>query len=161
MITLATVSRPGEQAYADRVTGSEDGADPTVGAPARGSGATVITDARVSTSAEMSSRMKRYAITMAFRTACFISMVFVRGPLLWVLFACAVFLPYVAVVVANQANQRTKKGSVSTAEPSAAPQLTTGKVQIIPGETISGEVVTGDVLDDRDGDGPDRRQRVA
>ena len=44
----------------------------------RGSG-TLITDARMSTSEEMSSRIRRYTITMAFRAACFISMVFVEG----------------------------------------------------------------------------------
>ena len=43
---------------------------------------------------------------MAFRTACFIAMIFVDGPLRWVLFAGAVVLPYIAVIVANQANQR-------------------------------------------------------
>ena len=43
-------------------------------------------------------------------------MIFVDGPLRWVLFAGAVLLPYVAVIVANQANQRQP----SAARPGAA-----------------------------------------
>ena len=95
----------------------------------------MITDARMGTSEEMSSRIRRYTITMAFRTACFISMIFVHGPFRWVLFACAVALPYVAVVVANQANQRTKPGRVEPGEPTDRPQLTVGE----PTEVISGD----------------------
>src|SRR3954466_11662395 len=91
------------------------------------SSAPVITDARMGTSEEMSSRIRRYTITMAFRTACFISMIFVHGPFRWVLFACAVALPYVAVIVANQANQRTSRGRVEHAEPTELPQLTAGE----------------------------------
>ena len=45
----------------------------------------------------MRSRVRRYTLTMAFRTACFISMVFVPGPMRWVLFACALVLPYIAL----------------------------------------------------------------
>ena len=71
-----------------------------------GASATVITDARTAASAEMSARIKRYSITMAFRTACFLAMIWVEGPLRWVLFACAVFLPYMAVLAANQAKRR-------------------------------------------------------
>ena len=59
----------------------------------------------------MSSRIRRYTITMAFRTACFISMIFVHGPFRWVLFACAVALPYVAVIWPTRRTQRTKPGA--------------------------------------------------
>ena len=86
---------------------------------------------------------------MAFRTACFIAMVIVDGPMRWVLFGCAVILPYVAVVGANQVNQRTRKNRVSRAEPPDRPQLTTG-----PPEP---EVVTGGVAGDDDRNRPDRK----
>ena len=75
----------------------------------RGSG-TLITDARMGTSEEMSSRIRRYTITMAFRAACFISMVFVDGVFRWVLFACAVVLPFIAVIAANQVDQHFREG---------------------------------------------------
>ena len=124
-----------EQAYADTV--SESQGQPS--SSRRGSTA-LITDAREPASAEMRSRVRRYTITMAFRTACFIAMVVVDGPMRWVLFACAVILPYVAVVGANQVNQRTRKNLVSRAEPADRPQLTTG-----PSEP---EVVSGGVAGD-------------
>lgn len=101
----------------------------------------VITDARGATSVEHDSRVKRYAWTMAFRTACFVSMIIVEGPLRWVLFAGAVFLPYVAVVFANQANQRHQPSQVNRADPIDRPQLTTG-----PGDTDA-EVIVGTITD--------------
>ncbi len=122
---------PAEQAYADTVTDT-----PSEHQTGRHGSAAVITDARMGTSEEMSSRIRRYTITMAFRTACFISMIFVHGPFRWILFACAVALPYVAVVMANQAKQRTKPGRIEHAEPTELPQLTAGE----PTEVISGDV---------------------
>jgi hypothetical protein len=114
---------------------------------------TVITDAQTATSKEMSSRVKRYAITMGIRTACFISMIFVPGPLRWVLLAAAVFLPYLAVVLANQANTRTKVGPVNPGDPTPMPQLTAGDPppQVIHGDTAAGQ----------DDDERDRHERVA
>lgn len=123
---------------------SDTQAQPRTGAHA----VPVITDARSATSVEHDSRVKRYALTMAFRTACFVSMIFVDGPLRWVLFAGAVLLPYVAVVVANQANQRHQPGQVDRADPIDRPQLTTG-----PDEA---DVITGTIAD---GDEPAGRER--
>jgi hypothetical protein len=109
--------------------------------------ATVITDARSASSREMSGRVRRYTITMAFRMACFLSMIFVQGWLRWVLLACAVFLPYIAVVLANQSDQRTGPGGlVERGAPSDAPQLTTGEQP----EVVVGEVVEGSHDEDED-----------
>jgi len=95
----------------------------------------VITDAATSRSRELRTREKRYAITMAFRTACFIAMVFVPGTLRWVLFACAVFLPYVAVLLANQRHERGPHAVVAPGAPIGAPQLTMGHdPQVIRGD---------------------------
>jgi hypothetical protein len=121
---------PVAQAYADTVTDI-----PNEHQTGRRGSAAVITDARMGTTEEMTSRIRRYTITMAFRTACFISMIFVNGPFRWVLFGCAVALPYVAVVMANQAKQRTKPGRVEPVEPAERPQLTVGE----PTEVISGD----------------------
>ncbi len=115
----------------------------------------MITDARSGASEEMSTRIRRYTITMAFRTACFISMIFVHGPFRWVMFGAAVLLPYIAVVLANQANQRTiTPDRIERGEPTNAPQLTVGE----PTEVISGDVVDGD---DRSDDAPVRDRNVA
>ena len=98
-----------------------------------GSGSTVITDARSAASTEMSSRIRRYTITMAFRTACFLSMIVVHGTFRWVLFGAAVLLPYVAVLLANQVNQRTVTHPGGSVEQIDAPQLTTGSYEVIDG----------------------------
>ena len=101
---------------------------PTIAETGRRGSAPLITDARMSTSEEMSSRIRNYTITMSFRAACFISMIFVHGVFRWVLFACAVVLPFIAVIAANQVNQhfRSGKKKVTHAIPTDRPQLTTG-----------------------------------
>jgi hypothetical protein len=104
----------------------------------RGKPATaIITDAPSASSKEMSSRIRRYTITMAFRTACFVSMIFVQGSLRWVLLALAIVLPYVAVVAANQADQRAPRGSLERGAPADAPQLMSGEHP----DVIAGDVV--------------------
>jgi hypothetical protein len=130
------------QAYADVVSDSEG----QVSSSRKGSTA-LITDARTPASEEMRSRVRRYTFTMAFRTACFISMVFVDGIARWVLFACALVLPYIAVIMANQANQRSIRKRASFSGAADRPQLTTGPSE--PG------AITGDPQ------GEHRDQRVA
>lgn len=119
----------------------------SVRGPAGRKAPAVITDAATGRSRELRGREKRYAITMGFRTACFIAMVFVPGPLRWVLFGCAVFLPYVAVVLANQSHQTGPQAVILPGAPLDAPQLTVGN---------DPDIISGD-LDDSDG----RQDRVA
>jgi type III secretory pathway component EscV len=107
--------------------------------------AAVITDARGAASQELSSRMRRYTIAMTFRLACFVGMAFVGGWLRWTLLAFAVFLPYVAVVLANQSDQRTVASQVEQGAPEGAAALTTGAEGVdLSGDVISGEVVADD-----------------
>lgn len=107
----------------------------------------VITDARPGASQEQWRRQKRYMITMGFRTACFVCMLFVPGAWRWVLFAGAVLLPYVAVVFANQVDNKGRSTPiVETGEPEDAPRLTVGDERILPGE----EDVEGDPSDPAD-----------
>jgi hypothetical protein len=102
------------------------------------SGATNITDARPGTSVEMSQRIRRYTVTMAFRTACFlVAVIFAHGWLQWVLFAGAVFLPYMAVLLANQADTKGSKRTVRRGAPDDAKQLTSGpSPAYVEGEVI-------------------------
>lgn len=66
-----------------------------------------ITTAPTSRSDELATRQRRYAISMTIRTVCFLAGVAVGpGWLRWVLMAGAVFLPYIAVVMANTEDQR-------------------------------------------------------
>lgn len=65
-----------------------------------------ITSATQSHSAEIRHREKRYMLTMGIRTACFVGAVvaYVSGLphwITWALVAASLFLPYVAVVMAN------------------------------------------------------------
>jgi hypothetical protein len=115
---------------------------PTIAETGRRGSAPLITDARMGTSEEMSSRIRRYTITMAFRAACFVSMIFVHGVFRWVLFACAVLLPFIAVIAANQVDQhfRAGKKKMTHAMPSERPQLTTGHSD----EEFNDEVVEED-----------------
>jgi type III secretory pathway component EscV len=124
------------------VTDRDVGTDtPIVAETGHRGSAPLITDARMGTSEEMSSRIRRYTITMAFRTACFVSMIFVPGVFRWVLFACAVVLPFIAVIAANQVNQHFRSGKKMThALPSERPQLTTGHND----EAINNEVFEED-----------------
>jgi Protein of unknown function (DUF3099) len=111
------------------VTDGEAGVKtPITAEPGRRGSAPLITDARMGTSEEMSARIRQYTITMSFRAACFISMVFVEGIFRWVLFAGAVVLPLVAVMAANQVNRHFRsRRKMTHALPPERPELTTGR----------------------------------
>lgn len=87
----------------------------------------------------MTQRVRRYTITMAFRTVCFlVAVIFAHGWLQWVLFGGALFLPYMAVLLANQANTKGLKHPVRRGAPSDALQLTAGpSPAFVEGEVIA------------------------
>ena len=61
-----------------------------------------ITSAERSHSDDIGARQRRYVISMAIRTVCFLLAVLSLGHwYMWAFLAGAAFLPYVAVVVAN------------------------------------------------------------
>ena len=70
---------------------------------------TNITSMAESAEEERRARMRQYLLTMAFRTVCVLLMAFVRGPLLWVIAASAIFLPWIAVMLATHMKQRRRK----------------------------------------------------
>jgi fatty-acid desaturase len=79
-----------------------------------------VTSAPESLAEEQARRIRRYLITMAIRTACFIgaAVAATRGYVWWVwgsLAVAAIVLPYVAVVMANAVRPRP---------PGAAPPVT-------------------------------------
>lgn len=65
-----------------------------------------ITDARTSHSDDLRHRQIRYLLSMLIRTLCFVGAVVVDSWLRWVLVVAAVFLPYIAVVMANAVSRR-------------------------------------------------------
>ena len=62
-----------------------------------------ITTATTGHSADIRSRQRRYVISMAVRTVCFVLAVVFRHvqPLMWAFIVASFLLPYVAVVMAN------------------------------------------------------------
>ena len=61
----------------------------------------IITDAALGLSADSSARTRKYLISMTIRTMCFIATILLPSPWRWVTLVGAIFLPYVAVVIAN------------------------------------------------------------
>ena len=66
-----------------------------------------ITTAATSRNEDIRARQRRYLFSMALRTVCFVAAVIVgSGLAMWILIAAAIFLPYVAVVMANAVTSR-------------------------------------------------------
>jgi hypothetical protein len=70
-----------------------------------------ITSAQKSLSSDQPGRQRRYFISMMVRTACFILTVVLPSPYRWIALVGAVFLPYVAVVVANAGRETIIPGA--------------------------------------------------
>ena len=70
-----------------------------------------ITSAQKSLSNDQPGRQRRYFISMMIRTACFILTVILPSPFRWFALAGAVFLPYIAVVVANAGRETIIPGA--------------------------------------------------
>lgn len=89
-----------------------------------------ITDAAWARTKDSDMRQRRYLITMAIRTGCFIALILVPYWWRWVFLVAAALLPAVAVVLGNATDRRT----IEAPEPDDArrPELTAGEV--IPGE---------------------------
>lgn len=72
-----------------------------------------ITTARTRRGEERDGRIRNYLVSMTVRVVCFGAAVAVGpGVLRWVLMAGAVFLPYVAVVMANAVDLRSEDQSL-------------------------------------------------
>ena len=70
-----------------------------------------ITSAQKSLSTDQPARQRRYFISMMVRTLCFILTVILPSPFRWFALVGAVFLPYVAVVVANAGRETIGTGT--------------------------------------------------
>lgn len=74
----------------------------------RASADTLITDARHGRSKDLRGREVRYLVTMGFRIACFVALIFVPSNSLRLgLVVAAAVLPAFAVLIANAVDQRT------------------------------------------------------
>ncbi len=68
-----------------------------------------ITTARAGHSSDVEARQRRYLLSMLLRTLCFVAAVIASGWLRWVFVAGALFLPYIAVVLANAGNRKDQQ----------------------------------------------------
>ena len=66
-----------------------------------------ITNAQSSFLQEQKGRARRYLFSMSLRTICFIAAVLSEGNLRIAFILGAIFLPYIAVVLANAGRERT------------------------------------------------------
>lgn len=69
-----------------------------------------VTSAGISAEQDRQHRMKVYFIMMSIRMVCVASLLFVRGWWIILVIIGGVFLPYLAVVFANQPNYRATQG---------------------------------------------------
>ena len=77
-----------------------------------------ITSASRPHSEDLRGRERRYVISMGIRTLCFLlALVFRTHWVVWVFMAAAVFLPYVAVVIANAGAAPDPGGDNHTFDP--------------------------------------------
>jgi len=103
-----------------------------------------ITGAVQSRSADLDRRINRYLASMAVRTACVLLIFVVHGPARWVFGVGAVFLPYVAVLLANTGDRRhgTAPAAVEHRALGAAPAPDSA-----PDAADAPEVLIGTVID--------------
>lgn len=85
-----------------------------------------VTSAQPGHSKDLDSRVVRYAWMMSIRVVCFVLAVLTPSPWRWMFVAAAVFLPYIAVVMAN-ARRSTRAGEVAPFAPVSHPELDTKK----------------------------------
>lgn len=98
----------------------------------------VITDARHGRSKDLRGREIRYLITMSFRIACFVAMIFVPNTALRLaLILAAALLPAIAVLFANAVEHRTAKlNPVERGEPEYRRALTQESTDVVSGEVV-------------------------
>ena len=70
-----------------------------------------ITSAPKSLKSDLAGRQRRYLISMIIRTICFLLTVVLPSPIRWFALAGAMFLPYIAVVIANAGRETVLPGA--------------------------------------------------
>jgi hypothetical protein len=112
-----------------------------------------ITDAATAHSEEMHQRMVKYAVAMGIRMVCLIMIFVVDGWFKLIAVAGAVFLPWIAVVIANGSDKAEVHSDLLLDEAPAA-QLEAPEPE--PPVQAQDEVLQGELIDDDDWDGEER-----
>ncbi|WP_424636711.1 DUF3099 domain-containing protein [Embleya sp. AB8] len=93
-----------------------------------------ISGARKGLTEDVAGRQRRYVISMSIRTVCFVAAVFTPSPWRWILVAGALFLPYIAVVLANAGREPTSNAPV---EAQFVPPLPPKALEPPPGAVLT------------------------
>jgi len=99
---------------------------------------TLVTDAPDPASKDATSRTRQYLVMMGIRVVCILVAFFIPGWPKWLVIAGAVVLPGVAVLLANQPNQKRLAASEHH-DPGTdtAGAVTDGSYEIVPGEVVN------------------------
>jgi hypothetical protein len=101
-----------------------------------------ITGAPRSHTEDINRRINRYLVSMTIRTVCVVLIFVLHGPGRWVAAAGAIFLPWVAVMMANAADRRTTVQLPPILDHRALG--TAAQSEPTPPTVLDGEVVTAD-----------------
>lgn len=86
-----------------------------------------ITSASPAHSVDLGSRQRRYVVSMTIRTVCFlVGVITIPAWYAWVFLVASIFLPYVAVVMANAGSSPDPDGPDPYVADERRPQLGTG-----------------------------------
>jgi hypothetical protein len=124
-----------------------------------------ITDVPESHTDEMHRRMVKYSLAMGIRLACLLLFFFIDGWARWLFVAGAVFLPWIAVIIANGgSDQSNLKHSDALLDHAPAGELESAEAVakasepvVVPGEIIDEEQEAGTAArPPAPGEGPER-----
>ncbi|HEV7168136.1 MAG TPA: DUF3099 domain-containing protein [Micrococcaceae bacterium] len=118
----------------------------SAGTPADPADAYNITDAPVAHSDEMHQRLVKYSLTMGIRMVCLILVFVLDGWLKIIAMAGAVFLPWIAVVIANAGSDTTNEHAGALLD-----QLPQAELEAPRPADPDGDVVQGEVADEAGG----------
>lgn len=108
---------------------------------------TVITTAADAASVDARRRTKRYLILQGVRVVCILGAFLIPGWPKWVVIAAAAILPGIAVLVANQPDQKKlleAEAKEREQERTSAPAVTDGSYRTVPGEVVEDESQTAE-----------------
>lgn len=88
---------------------------------------THITDADESHEADTRARSRRYLLSMAIRITCFVLAIVTTGWVRWACVAGAVFLPWIAVQIANAGKENTTRTNTAQIDGPPLPELQAGR----------------------------------
>jgi hypothetical protein len=108
-----------------------------------------ITDVPESHTDEMHRRMVKYSLAMGIRLACLLLFFFIDSWFRWFFVAGAVFLPWIAVIIANGGSDKSHlTHSTALLDQAPLPELEAPSASADGGGTEEGDFLTGVVIDD-------------